>query len=310
MTSNEILKYYREKFDKDGFVDISNDIVNDDIKGDHPGASKIKLECGTFYKKLCDEDAIREQFDAEILLSQVYSKLGFRTAIYVPVKNDDQRFVLANNIALRDTMPASEYHFDLAFMHPRLGGIPSCLFQGKNRGFSKLFSKNVIRKRTEMFLTDASAMNFDRIECNYFYILKNGKPVDIVLIDYEKSGENFNFVNAMDYGMSESDYNRYEPRFDETVEMLGNGKKYIVKDFYQSDFDSMYISRKDMIKEIKKCEDLEDIFDRDDYANRLGSINVKAVARDIKDQINYEVSKKYVEILDRRFDETAEMLVK
>ena len=80
-----------------------------------------------------------------------------------------------------------------------------------------------------MFLTDASAMNFDRIECNYFYILKNGKPVDIVLIDYEKSGENFNFVNAMDYGMSESDYNRYEPRFDETVEMLGNGKKYIVK---------------------------------------------------------------------------------
>lgn len=310
MTSNEILKHYREKFDKDGFADISDDIVKDNIMGDHPGASKIKLECGTFYKKLCDEDAIREQFDAEILLSQVYSKLGFRTAIYVPVKNDDQRFVLSNNIALRDTMPASEYHFDLAFMHPRLGGMPSCLFQGKNRGFSKLFSKNVIRKRTEMFLTDASAMNFDRIECNYFYILKNGKPVDIVLIDYEKSGDNFNYINAVDYGMSESDYNRYMPRFDETVEMLGNGKKYIVKDFYQSDFDPMFTSRKNLVEAVKECEDLEGIFDKDEFANRLGSVNIKAVAKDIKKQINYEVNKKYVEILDRRFDETAEMLVK
>ncbi|MGN0798014.1 MAG: hypothetical protein ACI4L7_00350 [Christensenellales bacterium] len=310
MTSNEILKHYREKFDKDGFVDISNDIVNDDIKGDHPGALKTELECGAFYKKLCDEDAIREQFDAEVLLSQVYSKLGFKSAIYVPVKNCGQKFVLSNDISSHNTTPASEYHFDLAYMHPTIDGLPSCLFQGKNRGFSKLFDKKVIRKRTEVFLTDATAMNIDRVQCNYFYILKDNKPVDIILIDYEKSGDNFNFVNAMDYGMTESDYNRYNPRFDEAIETFGKWKKYIVKDFYQSDFDSMYISRKNMIKAVKECEDLEGIFDREEFAERLGSVNVKAVAKDIKRQINYEVNQKYVDILDRRFEETAEMLVK
>lgn len=303
MHANEILKHYRGKFDKNGFVDVTDDIVDEDLHSVLHPVTMLKLKCGTFYKKLSEMGTYKSQMDAEVLLSQVYHKLGFKTAIYVPAQTDSSQFILCNDISGKNIVPASDYHFDLAIKHRNLQGSADCLFDGDNHDYVPLFSPKILKKRTEMFLTDCAALNYDRVDCNYYYQLKNGKPVDIILIDYESSGENFSYAQAKALKASPktifSDFSK-DVRSDKSPSFF--------RDSFQSDFNPMFLSRKELIASTKDCKELHGVFDANEFANRLGNVDIKGVAKDIKEEINYKVNDKYVDLLASRFDETAEML--
>ncbi len=302
MEANEILKYYRGKFDRNGFVDVTKDVIDEDFFSGYTACSKLKLKCGTFYKKLGELGVAKAQMDAEVLLCQVYHKLGFKTAIYVPAQTVFSQFMLSNDIQTKHVVSAFEYHFALGFEHRDLKGSADCLFNGNKRDYVPLFSSNILRKRAEMFITDATALNYDRVDCNYYYLLnkKTGKPADIILIDYESSGENFNYAEEYNRKYSPSDGWRYGK---ETNSLSS------ARERYQSDFDPMYLSREELVEKTKDCQELEGVFDACEFANRIGSVDINAVAKDIKREINYKVNQKYVDTLDRRFEETAEMLM-
>lgn len=306
MQANEILKHYRGKFNRNGFVDVSKDIVDEEFFSELTPASKLKLKCGTFYKKLSEYGVAKAQMDAEVLLCQVYHKLGFKTAIYVPAQTDHFQFILSNDIQDKNVVPAFEYHFELAYIHNELKGSADCLFVGKEHDYVPLFSPRILRKRAEMFLTDATALNYDRVDCNYYYLLnKNtGKPADIILIDYESSGENFN--HAEEYRRKYTPSDNYLDKYNTWL----TNSLPLTREHYQSDFNPMYVSREELIKKTKECEELEGVFDACEFANRMGSVDVNAVAKDIKREINYKVNQKYVDVLDKRFENTAEMLMK
>ena len=285
MYANEILKHYRGKFDRNGFVDVTKDVVDEDFFSGYTACTRLKLKCGTFYKKL--------------------DKLGFKTAIYVPAQTDFSQFMLSNDIQTKNVVPAFEYHFNLGFEHRDLKGSADCLFNGDKRDYAPLFSSNILRKRAEMFITDATALNYDRVDCNYYYLLnkKTGEPADIILIDYESSGENFNHAE-------EFRRKKTSQECDRSKQMAWlTSKTPFARERYQSDFDPMYVSREELVKRTKDCHELEDVFDACEFANRIGSVDINAVAKDIKREINYKVNQKYVDVLDRRFEETAEMLM-
>ncbi len=306
MFANDILKHYRGKFNKDGFVDVTDDIIDEEFLNSMLGrVSKLKLKCGTFYKKKGEYGSIKAQMDAEVLLCQIYHKLGFKTAVYVPAQSDFSRFILSNDINAENVVPAFEYHFNLIYDHQDLNGTADCLFSEKDNAYASLFNPNVLRKRTEMFITDASTMNYDRVDCNYYYLLnkKTGKPADLVLIDYSASGENFN--HAIECGRHSTHSNACGSQ-----QGLNSRNIQFLREHYQSDFDVVRISREKMIEQAKNCKALEGIFNAQEFANRLGSVNVNSVAKDIKKEINYELNQKYVDTIDKRFEETAEMLMR
>lgn len=306
MYANEILKHYRNKFDNNGFVDVTKDVLDEEFfSGYYTSSSKLKLKCGTFYKKLGELGVAKAQMDAEVLLCQVYHKLGFKTAVYVPAQTDFSQFILCNDIQTKNVVPAFEYHFELGYEHRGLEGSPDCLFNGDKRDYVPLFSPNILRKRAEMFLTDATALNYDRVDCNYYYLLnkKTGTPADIILIDYESSGENFNHAEEFRRKYTPSD--NYLDKYN--TWLTNNAPS--TREHYQSDFNPMYLSREELIEKTKDCEELDGVFDANEFASRIGSVDINAVAKDIKREINYKVNQKYVDVLDKRFENTAEMLM-
>ena len=84
MYDNGLLKYYKEKSKAKTLVNKKN-LLNDNNENVyiplHGNVRVVTLPEGDFYIK----EVSKRERDAEVLLSQIYAKAGFTTAIYTPV---------------------------------------------------------------------------------------------------------------------------------------------------------------------------------------------------------------------------------
>lgn len=305
MYDNGLLKYYRQNA-LGGFLDTTKIgfVKNFDML--ISSVTQCSIDGKKFYaKKLGIADNLyKPRADAEILLCQVYSKLGVPSSIYTPAQSQDEQFLLCDDVEKDNVMLATNYLASkFSLTKPRLMPFLSQGRVGANP--YRYFTKEAMAEQTKMRILDTASYNTDRHMANFFYTLQRdikpeqdgtlgeqivsyfralvpNRATGVVAIDFESSGGNIN-------SMIESD----SPL---------NG--------YMNDFQNSTMTRQEILDQIQNNEKLESVLDKQDFAEEIGSVNIPSIADDIKEITGYEVDAKMVDILSSSYDVMAELLVK
>lgn len=305
MYDNGLLKYYRQNA-LGGFLDTTKIglIKNTDMI--ISSVAKCSINDKSYYIKkhgLAD-NLYKPRADAEILLSQIYSKLGVPSSIYTPAQYNGEQFLVCDDVEKSNVMLASNYLASrFSLNKPRLMPFLSQGRVGANP--HTFFTKNAMAEQTKMRILDTASYNTDRHMANFFYTLERdfkpeqvgtigeqivsyfrslvpNRATGVVAIDFESSGGNISVI--ADGG---------EPL---------NG--------YMNDFQNALLTRQEMLNRIQNNEKLESVIDKQDFAEEIGSVNIPSIAEDIKETTGYEVDSKMVDILSSSYDDMAELLIK
>jgi len=267
--------------------------------------SDSKVE--NFYFK----SSIKENSDAEILLSQVYAKAGFNTAIYLPVTMTSSeggmlKGVISNDVStvektidpkmqflkfygatpnIEKTLSAAEYGPRLILPYE----INQYTAQIANDNLG--FSYDCIRQILKMRLFDVGALNEDRHFNNFFYKFDaEGKADSIALIDH-----GYSYFGYKDYERNAHD-------------IFYSCTQYYNDFLTPRDF-ILHIrnkSRNGMIDNFKHNESMQEYITPRELVETLEQVDVKATARDIYDTIGYKVGEEYVDTIAESFENLAE----
>jgi len=288
MYDNGLLKYFRQRYSKDGFLDVKGLRIKEVGRGSiFDTTVRCKSPSGYFYKKFHNYFS-KEMADAEILLSQIYNRAGIQSAVYLPVKEDENCFVLSNDVAHQDGVVCSrDFHYYLSTLQNEQKSIRSQgeVFSGKSESSEilKHFTNNALRQKILMRTLDVASNNPDRQDCNYFYRYNENKQADSVLvIDHERSGITTNAYLSIGRNAYESKY---------------------ANDFGEGDLDKW-----DVIQQIKENEQVNSVYPHEELASKIGSVDVHETALDIARSTGYVVEPKYVDCLASSFSQVAEAL--
>jgi len=276
-----------------------------------------KFGWGRYFFKHCDS---KYQMDAEILLSQVYAKAGFDTALYVPAtlhaKSGYETFgVISNDISGKRTFSLKpNFCGDNFYERDRMNFHGEKVRQdrkddiGDNGYFfrdfvlynklqsdpdkaPKFFTPKACREMIKMRLFDLATFNGDRHTGNMFCNINIRKHV---------TG-----ISLYDYGWSGDVYQQYK---EDGADIYGWDYKYC-NEFPESEEHSSYVfgkTRFSMASEFRSNETLAKYFSNDELVDTLHKIDIKATARDIEDTIGYEVDPGYQDKLCESIEKLAE----
>ena len=271
---------------------------------------------GRYFFKRCDS---KYQMDAEILLSQVYAKAGFDTALYVPAtlreKSGHETFgVMSNDISGKRTLRLKPnfcgenlYERDRMNFHnekvrqDRKDDIGDngyffrdfVLYNKLQRGQDKapkFFTHEACREIIKMRLFDVATFNGDRHTGNMFCDINLRKHV---------TG-----ISLFDYGWSGDVYQQYK---EDGTDIYGWEFKYY-NEFPDSDEHIAYIfdkSRFSMARQFRSNETLSKYMSNNELVDTLQKIDIKGTARDIEDTIGYEVDPGYQDKLCESIEKLA-----
>ena len=289
MFDNGLLKYYKYKAYRDGFLDTAEARIKENAGARvFDNTVKCSSPTGKFYKKFRHFFS-KETADAEILLSQIYYGAGLNSTIYTPASDGYDLFLLCNDLNQENTIKAQDFNKQITLETGCTEAEIKSIMANPNpsgRDIVKYFSQRALAQKVKTRVLDAATLNPDRQESNYFYILdENGKAIDVATLDYERSG--IEATNRISFGRNTS---------------LNSG--------YQNDFGISNASPTTVIDAIKRSEFVSSVVDLPSIAEEIGSIDVKDVSLDIARTTGYVVEPKYVDVLSRSLDRTAEMLIK
>ena len=289
MHDNGLLKYYRTKCYKDGFIDARDIKLQEDLTASMTAtAIRCKSPVGYFYKKM-NGFFSKEVADAEILLSQLYQTAGLDSAIYLPGRDGWKTFLLSNDVCGKDVIEARSFHDRIAdkegISTPVMATLTSKPYQ-TGSDIVKYFTKKALAKRIITRAYDSAGHNPDRQDCNYVYKLNDlGQAEDLALFDYERGG--IEASQCMTFGRDV---------------LLGYG--------YANDQGDKNISRIGMIDRLKHDEFVASVVDLSQVGEQMGNIDVKGTALDIARTTGYVVEPRYVDFISKSFNQTAELLIK
>lgn len=319
MYDNGLLKYYRERSCKGGFLresDIPIKAISD---------TKARIRLGTlnskrFYIKTTKRKDITSSYttDSEVLLSQIYSKAGLLSAIYLPIETEMGKGVISNDVSRgqgRRFISAEDY---LDFYAEPLSYDNSKYLNPYNKSaeITKYFTLKALREQTKMRILDTASFNIDRHSYNFFYGLSqvpvgsDGQIVQgAVAQGAEQASSNVKMREKAD-GIASIDYeyaglNAY-------LKILNNPKLYELDLDYNSyinDFSVFKLPRDEMLKEFRENEPLGELVDKQALAEEIGTLDPVAVAQDVTAVTGYEFDPKYTELLAKSYDEVAEALI-
>lgn len=285
MYDNGLIEYYRQLNSREGFLNVKPLKIRE-LNGPKLLGTTVRCKSpyGYFFKKFNNWFS-KDVADAEILLSQISSKLGLNSAIYTPAQEDDKLFLLSNDVWGDRTVPAEAFHEYISIVEGKPFYKNGNLLNFTAQELSKYFTPNALEQKIKMQLFDTASNNPDRSITNYFYnINENMQAEDVVLIDHERSG-----IEANRYYIC--------------------GKKSYCASYFTSEFNKHSLSRQGVIDNVKENENnILENFDANKFANELGSINVRETALDITRNIGYVVNPDYVDYISSSYNNMAEML--
>lgn len=282
MFDNGLLKYYKQKVCKDGFLDVS-EINLSSVKELNWRTARLGLPEGIFYNKFMDSGDLygKKGIDSEVLLSQIYNKLGIKSAIYLPVTINGEQAVLSNDIVgSHPSQIMLPKDFIERYSSKNTQVPPIDLFSEKTleEGSLSFFSKKAIEQQVKMRMLDTASYVRDRHPENFYYITnKDNAILDIACIDFEDSA----------YSIDKSEEGEY--LFNDLIE------------------DSQ--TREELLAFYRTSPEVAQYVDKSKLAEDIGSINPQSVAEDIKQTIGYQVDPNYTDFLARSYDELAETLI-
>lgn len=289
MFDNGLLKYYKYKSYRDGFLDTHEARVKENAGARvFDNTVKCTSPLGSFYKKF-KHFFSKETADAEILLSQIYYGAGLNSTIYTPASDGNDYFLLCNDISQQNTIKAQDFNQLISLETGCSEAEIKSIMANPNPSGSeivKYFSQRALAQKVKTRVLDAATLNPDRQESNYFYVIdSSGKAIDVATLDYERSGI-------------------------EATNRIAFGRHTTLNSGYQNDFGLTQASPATVIDAIKRSEFVSSVVELPTIAEEVGNINVNDVALDIARTTGYVVEPKYVDVLSRSLDQTAEMLIK
>ena len=299
MVDNGLLKYYPKYSDEFGRLRYDN-IKKANIKNISHRRTIVKSrireglfrkgdtfyyqkQLGGFYSK--DRNEAEDFVDAEVLLSQIYAKAGFNTAIYLPtIDKNNLLGVVSNDISTKQSQTMQNFG-NLIICNPYEYGRG---ISEKDLKLQQYFEEKAFRDYVKMHVFDVACGNPDRHGNNFFVDVKrtgSGLPVaeEVRLFDY---GHSICYLNNL-YNLQVESYC--------FCNGLGNGNTK---------------TKKEMIEEFKNNEYVNMFYTPVQLSEMLGGIDVIETAKDIKQTINYEIDDGLASNYARIIEDTAELLIK
>ena len=342
MYDNGLLEYYGSLPSPDGFLDISSlGIIKSRDK--YRGAGVNKVAGKRYYvKNVFSKDinySRKFNLDAEILLSQIYKKAGLSTAIYLPATSQGKTFLISNDIASQNVLPA------VSHLYPLFGteiGSKSYLrtlpFLIKNRNELEIdpkliLSSQAMQQQTIMRVLDVASHNDDRHYANFFYDISRQEKVEAHQEENRPAKELQDVFSSIDEYSNPSDavfnlsgqqeimdyYRSF--RADGVVSIdygasgdiflaLSRGEVSIAEQTdYENEFSSSNLTPKEFKQEIVENEQFAEIINKKELAETIGSLNPSGIAGDILRLTGYEIDGQVVDILSKSYDDMAETLL-
>ena len=289
MYGNSLVEYYKTEAAKRGVLDLRKTEFRQRWgKGVEQYLEFISTPSGRYYVKETDKMGV----DSEVLLSQIYARAGLKTTIYTPAKdNFGKTVVLSNDIKT----PSNTYAYDFFRTlrkdfpgQPMVEGFPSYKSSFPGANLTKFMRASGIRDYLTMTALDVGCYNDDRHLSNFIFETGPlGRVKALSVFDYGQSGENFR--DAREAGSTLSEEHLLYPN------LFNCGHK---------------LSRACMINQFKNNESTLPYMKPTELAETVGSIDPVAISKDIKGEIGYKISQKYVDTIASSLDNLAEDLVK
>lgn len=225
---------------------------------------------------------------AEVLLSRLLPKLGFKSVEYLPfVSSDGSLSVISKELYGINISDGLEFFSEVMFKSPGRGNCflnkdLLCFADEKNRGelntinnFLQYADANFLRQLFLLRGVDLAIGNSDRNPENLFVERDyNGVARNIITLDNEASG---------------------------SIDCLSHN-------FY-SEFGKRMPS-KDLIKAFKENEDYQKYITRFEIAETIASAPFDETAREVKDEMGFTVEPNFLDRMKSNTDMVAEELVK
>lgn len=281
MQDNGLLKYYKDKHaSKPGYLTLSDYPfkISLEIEEDYGCVRTMYERNKKYYFKLVN----RGEVDAELLLSQIYARAGFKTAIYTPLNPTG---VISQSVMGDKCQVARQFFLSKAmqekdsFSAKDQQALSDKLMPQAYRDFkiySHNFTKDCAREYLKMRIFDVATQNSDRNIGNYI-VRQNSQGLgsEILSIDYGASG----CINRP---------NKYFSSLDGQVKNTAD----------------------EIIELFKTSEEINKFVSPSEMAEQIGSINVEETAKDIKQTIGFELEQFFVNEISYSMDQTAEALIK
>jgi len=333
LQDNGLLKHYNSNklFSKRDLLSIKMFKIDKEIQCSYGSNLRAKVltkdDNGNevpFYLKQCFDG----ENDAEVLLSQVYARAGFKTAIYTPVKFSGMKnCVISNNIATPDTLPYANYDISsiedfkdekATMIAPFALGKNYHLFfspvANSNMHYERYFTRDAIRQILKMRIFDTASFNTDRHNNNFFLNLRDDDTYeeitgntricdDITLFDYGYSGIGWDFYKTPHKDLFSIDM--------EYVNKSSQKGCTYYHDFERSALITRLTADK-IIENFKTNETVRQFVSMDELSAELSCAgqDIPEVAREIKDTLDYEIKQEFVDKLQENFDNMANELVR
>ena len=264
MLYSELLKHYPSLADKKGRLIIEK-IPNLKLDGRTWNAFRCYINGERFFFKSCP----KSQSDAEVLISQLFPKLGVPSACYLPVDMGKNKNGVISN-CVRGQACQSAYNFR---------GI-EILKTGSVKEASKHFTEEGIKQIAVMQALDCATCNNDRHDGNYFvHKDSQGKVKTISTIDHANSDQImkniFGFISFYDHF---------------SMDVI-ESRERTLRTLKENNIVLSAVSPTELAKTIGDGIDL-----------------IPQTAKDIEEAIGYKVNEDYVSVLQHSFDHTAEEL--
>ena len=285
MYDNGLLKYYREKAAKNGYLNLEE--LN--AKKDEVVSLKAKIDGQDYYVKRCTPPVL----NSEVLLSQVYKSAGLKSSICLPAIYQNEMVAVSKDVREENCVTALEFFSIIKKENTTTWVIQDgvAVKQENKIDYSKYYTPQAMKELILMQAIDTGVFNTDRHMKNFF-----------VQVEDEFESMQAQHIVSFDYGvsakMAETSVKR--PSFPKFYNTFGS-EPYICS--YESR------TRNGMINAFKYNEVVEQYYPKEELAEKLSTIDVRAVADDISEQTGFELHKHYVDIVADSVSRLAEEIV-
>lgn len=234
---------------------------------------------GVYYVK----KANKQEQDAEIFISQIYERLGLKSAIYLPAGVDKKyEYVVSNDVKSPNTIIARAHNVNMLKAANTYFPTDSPLYLPGDYDrisidYSRFITRDGMRDLQLKRVVDCLCGDIDGHDLNFFYELnEDGLITRTISIDHSLSGIFYNDLFNV----------------------------------YQNEFSKNALSRTGMIRNIKENESLHSFITPNEIINYISNVDIPAIARDIKEDCGFKIDPKYVSAIDSSFNDMAEELIK
>lgn len=319
MIDNGLLKYYPFSATRDGFLKMRDIRYKFLESSAFNSAHKYSYDEGKFYFKKEGSDEI----DSQVLLSQIYKKVGLNSAIYLPgLSPQNYRGTISNDISSSSNINGKDFFSKLYEIYPKevidaelikhtksiAPNLESALkSDSKLRSNVMFISKNVYKNTLAQY-ENLENNPFDFVE----FFTKDGMRdfIKMHLFDtasgnIDRNASNFYFelndqgkicgVTTIDHSVSQDSILFDHPDASIYFNFLG---------------EPCETNRSGMIYELKENETVQDFLPASEMAEMVGNVDVVETAKDIKRETGYSIDPEYIDELSISYERLANELAK